>query len=313
MVTESTTRIMWTVNAALLPGMLVLSYYYGWGYVANLAIALPVGLALEVVCLKMRGQRVTVIDGSAVLTTLILVLALPPDTPWFVIVVAMMGAIVLAKQLYGGLGHNVFNPAMVGYALVLVSFPQALASWPLLGPELEPALVDANTGATVLTTFKYREGLTVLEIWQSEAGFGYVGGLGWEWANVGFLLGGLYLCWRRLIAWRVAAGMLLALGLLATLWYDGGSPASAGSPLFHWLSAGTMLAAFFVVTDPVTHPNDLSAQWLFGLLVGTLTFVIRTWGSYPDGIAFAVIIANAATPYLNHVFRRRQSYDQATG
>ncbi|MCZ6658494.1 MAG: RnfABCDGE type electron transport complex subunit D [Gammaproteobacteria bacterium] len=311
MVTKSTTRIMWTVNAALLPGLLVLSYYYGWGYVANLAIALPVGLALEVVCLKARGQQVTVTDGSAVTTTLILALALPPNTPGFVIAIAMLGAIVLAKHLYGGLGHNVFNPAMVGYALVLVSFPQALASWPLLGPELGPALVDANTGATVLTTFKYREGLTVLEIWQPEAGFGYVGGLGWEWANGGFLLGGLYLCWRRLIAWRVAAGMLLALGLLAILWYDGGSSASAGSPLFHWLSAGTMLAAFFVVTDPVTHPNDFSSQWLFGLLVGTLTFVIRTWGSYPDGIAFAVIVANAATPYLNHVFRRRHA--QATG
>ncbi len=313
MVMASTTRIMWTVTAALLPGLMVLSYYYGWGYLANVAVALPIGLVLEVVCFKVRKRAVNLNDGSAVLTTLILALALPPGTPWFVIAVAMLGAIVLAKHLYGGLGHNVFNPAMVGYALVLVSFPQALALWPEPTAGLAPELVDAHTGATVLTTFKYREGLTVVEIWQAEAGFGTLGGLGWEWVNGAFLLGGLTLCWLRLIAWRVVAGMLLALGVLALAWYDGGSSASAGSPLFHWLSAGTMLAAFFVVTDPVTHPNDRVAQWLFGLLVGCITFVIRTWGNYPDGIAFAVLIANATTPYLNHVFRRRHGYDQATG
>ena len=303
---------MWTVNAALAPGFLVLSYYYGWGYFANLAIALPIGLIAEAICCKTRNRHLDLTDGSAVLTTLILALALPPHTPWFVIAVAVLGSIVLAKHLYGGLGHNIFNPAMVGYALVLVSFPQALALWPpLLQPQAE--LIDATTAATVLTTFKYREGLTVLEVWQAQSGFGHYGGLGWEWANAAFLAGGLILCWLRLIAWRVAAGLLLSLGLLALAWYDGGSSASAGSPLFHWLSAGTMLAAFFVVTDPVTHPNNHLGQWLFGVLVGSVTFVIRAWGSYPDGIAFAVLIANAASPYINHVFRRAQSYDQTTG
>ena len=187
---------MWAVAAALAPGFGVLSWYYGWGYLWNLAIALPLAYATDFVCLRLRDRRfpdergghrqrqgADAFDCSIFLGTLILILALPPGMPWHVLAVATFGMIVLARQLYGGLGHNIFNPAMVGYVLALVCFPVALATW--------PSLVDGHTGATALTAFKYREGLTAAEIYARSPAFGQIGGHGWEWANIAFAIGGL--------------------------------------------------------------------------------------------------------------------------
>ena len=230
-------------------------------------------------------------DVSIVPGTLILVLALPPGMPWHVLAVAAFGMIVLARQLYGGLGHNIFNPAMVGYVLALVCFPATLAVW--------PPLVDGHTGATALTEFRYRDGLTVAEAFAGNPVFGRFGGHGWEWANLAFACGGLAAGALGLVAWRVVLGFLIVLGVLALVFHDGGSSRSAGSPLFHFFSAGTMLAAFFVVTDPVTHPGHPMGQWLFGAIVAGIAFAIRAWGGYPDGIAFGVLIANAASPFLD--------------
>ena len=307
---KKSNHIMWAVAAALAPGFGVLSWYYGWGYLWNLAIALPLAYAADFVCLRLRDRRfpdergghrqrqgADAFDGSIFLGTLILILALPPGMPWHVLAVATFGMIVLARQLYGGLGHNIFNPAMVGYVLALVCFPAALATW--------PSLVDGHTGATALTAFKYREGLTAAEIYARSPAFGQIGGHGWEWANIAFAIGGLVAAGLGLIAWRVVLGFLIVLGALALVFYDGGSSRSAGSPLFHYLSAGTMLAAFFVVTDPVTHPGHPMGQWLFGALAASITFAIRAWGGYPDGIAFGVLIANAATPFLDALGRGR--------
>ena len=331
-------RIMWAVALALAPGFAVLSWFYGWGYLRNLAIALPLAYALDFACLRLRGRAIRrfrrrpptddsgqpepggqafiaggrthakraggsparlpgSVDGSIFLGTLILILALPPGMPWHVLLIAAFGMIVLARQLYGGLGHNIFNPAMVGYVLVLICFPAALATW--------PPLVDGHTGATALTAFRYREGLTATEIFAADPALGVLGGHGWEWANVAFACGGLAAAGLGLIAWRVVLGFLIVLGLFALVFHDGGSSKSAGSPLFHYLSAGTMLAAFFVVTDPVTHPGHPLGQWLFGALAAGVTFAIRAWGGYPDGIAFGVLIANAATPFLDALGRGR--------
>ena len=307
---DNSNRIMWAVALALAPGFAVLSWFYGWGYLRNLAIALPLAYVIDFVCLRLRRgrpraepeshpgpERANALDGSIFLGTLILVLALPPGMPWHVLLVATLGMVVLARQLYGGLGHNIFNPAMVGYVLVLVCFPAALATW--------PPLVDGHTGATALTAFKYREGLTAMEIYARDPAFGQLGGYGWEWANAAFAFGGLVAAGLGLIAWRVVLGFLIVLGVFALVFYDGGSSKSAGSPLFHYLSAGTMLAAFFVVTDPVTHPGHPMGQWLFGALAAGITFAIRAWGGYPDGIAFGVLIANAATPFLDALGRGR--------
>ena len=308
--TGSNNRIMLAVTLALAPGLVVLSWFYGWGYVQNLAIALPMAYAADLVCLRLRRggsgarraggtarQQGGAFDASILLGALILALALPPGMPWHVLAVATFGMIVLARQLYGGLGHNVFNPAMVGYVLALVCFPAALAAW--------PPLVDGHTGATALTEFRYREGLTSAEVFAANPAFGQFGGHGWEWANLAFACGGVVAAGLGLLAWRVVLSFLIVLGVLALLFYDGGSSRSAGSPLFHYLSAGTMLAAFFVVTDPVTHPGHPLGQWLFGALVAGIAFAIRAWGGYPDGIAFGVLIANAASPFLDALCRRR--------
>ena len=179
---------------------------------------------------------------------------------------------------------------------MLVSYPAAMGAW--------PPLLDGHTGATALTEFRYRDGLTAAEAFRQNPAFGQFGGYGWEWANLAFAAGGLLLWGLRLIAWRVVAGFLVTLCVLALAFHDGGSSASAGGPLLHLLSGGTLLAAFFVITDPVTHPGARPGQWLFGALTAALTFVIRAWGGYPDGIAFAVLLGNAATPLLDRIFRQ---------
>jgi electron transport complex protein RnfD len=303
----TTNTIMWRVCAALLPGALLSVWFFGLGVVMNLVLVLVMATACEAACLKARGKPAMAClrDGSTVVTALILTLCMPPSMSVGILALAVCGAVVLAKHLYGGLGHNIFNPAMVGYALALVSFPDAMASWPGL---------DGMSGATPLTTFRYREGLSVAELWNAANGFGVLGAAGWEWVNVAYLAGGLLLWRMHLIAWRVPLAMLGTLTLLALIFYDGGSSASAGSPAYHLFSAGTMLAAFFVLTDPVTHPATRRSQLVFGALAGIVIFAVRAWGNYPDGIAFAVLLANAATPFLNRVARtHRDSHDQVTG
>ena len=296
---------MWTVCAALLPGFAVVSYLYGDGYLWNLAWAWPLACGFDGLGAWARGRRVNLHDGAVTVTALLLALTLPPGAPWHVVAIAAAGAALLARQLYGGLGHNIFNPAMAGYAIVLVSYPLALASW--------PPVLDGHTGATALTAFKYREGLTAVEVFQQNPAFGRFGGYGWEWANLAFAGGGLLLWRLGLIAWRVVMGFLVALVALAAAFNDGGSSASAGSPLLHMLSGGTLLAAFFVITDPATHPSARPGQWLFGALTGSITFAIRVWGAYPDGIAFAVLLGNAATPLIDRTFRERLSPAKAGG
>jgi electron transport complex protein RnfD len=289
----NTRGIMLRVAGALVPGIGVTTWLYGAEILANLALTGALCLLTEAACLALlrRPLLPTLTDGSSLVTGLLLALALPPGVPWAVLAVAAAASVGLGKYLYGGLGSNPFNPAMVGYALVLVSFPAALAAW--------PPLVDGISGATALDRFGERAGATVADLWRSDPAFGLLGAAGIEWANWAFAIGGGYLLWQRLARWRVTAGLLAGLGLAALLGYDSGSSASLGSPAFHWFSGGTMLAAFFIATDPVTHPASDRGQWLFGALVGVLIYLIRSYGSYPDGIAFAILLANSATPWID--------------
>jgi electron transport complex protein RnfD len=304
-------RIMLVVCACLVPGLLVQAMLFGAaGVAANVAAALAAAALTEWLCLRLRrpdhpaGRR---LDASAAVTALIIAAALPPGTP------ALCGAatalaLALGKHAYGGLGNNLFNPAMVGYTLVLVSFPAALASWPSGDAGSTAATIpDTLTGATALTIFRYRGGATVADIWTAGNGFGVLGSLGHEWVALAFGLGGVVVLGLRLAAWRPCVGMLGALSVLSLACYDAGSSRSLGSPLYHLFSGATLLAACFVVTDPVTHPGSRAGQWLFGVLVGTLTFVIRSWGSYPDGIAFAVLLGNALSPLLDRHLAGRAS------
>jgi electron transport complex protein RnfD len=289
----NTRTVMLWVLVALAPGFALACHFYGARYLVNLAGAGVLALATEALLLRLRGRplRPALVDGSALVTAALLVLALPPTVPWYVLVIGVVAALGLGKHVYGGLGNNPFNPAIVGYAIVLLSFPAALATW--------PTNTDALSGATALTTFKYREGLTVADVWRADLGFGTLGGNPAEWLNIAFLAGGLVLAARRLLAWRVPVALLATLGVLALAGYDQGSSSSLGSPLYHWFSGATMLGAWFFATDPVTHPSSPRGQILFGCLVGSVTFAIRAFGAYPDGIAFGILLGNGCSAWLD--------------
>ena len=296
---ESTPAVMDRVLIALVPAVCASAWAFGPLVFAQCAVALAAGLAFEAPCQWLRSRAVRPFaDRSVPVTCLLIALAMPPDAPLWIVVVAVGIAIVLAKEVYGGLGRNLFNPAMAGYAAVLVAYPQALA-YPL-------DAVDAVTGATALDALKHRGAITVAEAAEGAA-FGSFGAAGFELVNAAALLGGIYLLATGVVHWRIPATVLLGIALPAVAFYDGGSSASLGSPLFHWFAGATMLGAFFIATDPVTAPRAASHQWLFGIGIGAATFAIRAAGAYPDGIAFAVLLGNLATPAFDHLHSRRAS------
>ena len=283
------------VSLALLPTVAAATWAFGPMVLAHCAVALAAGAAVDALARRwrrppaVRQWPVPFQDRSVPVTCLLIALGLPPGAPLWIGVVAVGIALVLAKELYGGLGRNVFNPAMAGYAAVLLAYPQELAYLHVL---------DAETGPTALDALRFRGGTTVGEAAAGGA-FGALGAAGFEWMNAAALLGGLYLLLVRVVHWRLPAAVLLGIAAPAAAFYDGGSSASLGSPIFHWFSGAAMLAAFFIATDPVTAPRRATHQWLFGLGIGALVFAIRAGGSYPDGVAFAVLLGNVATPMLD--------------
>lgn len=314
----STAAVMRQVLLASVPGIAALSWFFGWGTIANLLFASIFALAFETLALLLRRRPVSFYlrDCSALVTAFLLAIALPPASPWWLIAIGTGSAILLAKHLYGGLGYNPFNPAMVGYVVLLISFPVEMTQWqaPIGSIEgstpgpieaLQAVLfdrdsIDAITMATPLDLLKQNQALTVAELWNSNSQFGTVAGAGWEWVNLMFLGGGLYLLWRRIFTWHAPVAMLLSLTVLSAVFYDGGSSASTGSPLFHLFSGATMFGAFFIVTDPVTSATSNQGKLVYGALIGVLLFIIRSWGNYPDAIAFAVLLMNFAAPLIDY-------------
>jgi electron transport complex protein RnfD len=299
------TVVMATVLVALLPGAIIQATLFGIGTWMNAAAAAGSAVGIEALVARLRGISPTALlrDGSAVLTALLLALSLPPDVPVGVVVIGTLIALGLGKHAFGGIGANRFNPAMVGYAVLLLSYPALLAAWPNPGAV---GNVDGITGATPLDVFKHRGALTVADLWTHARGFGAFGGAGWEWLNAGYLLGGVVLIARRVIDWRIPVTMLATLGVLATVGYDAGSSASLGSPLYHYFSGATMLGAFFVATDPATCPTTRRGRVVFAVLIGATLFLIRSASNYPDGVAFAVLLANAASPLIDQTVGRRR-------
>jgi electron transport complex protein RnfD len=254
----------------------------------------------------------------------LLALALPPLVPAWLPVVGALFAIVVAKQLYGGLGYNPFNPAMVGYVVLLISFPREMTQWSApnglditqlgftetlawsLNGVLPAAItLDAITLATPLDSVKTSLGLgQMLSEITATPKFGAFGGHGWEWINAAYLLGGLYLIYRRLIDWRIPAGMLGALFMIALV-FHGSDTDAFPAPLFHLFSGAAMLGAFFIATDPVSASTTPRGRLLFGAGIGIIVYVIRTCGGYPDGVAFAVLLMNMAAPTLDHYTKPR--------
>lgn len=293
-----TAQVMRTVLIALAPGSAAMLWYFGVGVLANIALTAACCIAFEAIALHWRGRalRPVLSDGSVLVSALLLALALPPGSGIGLIALGSAVAVLLAKHACGGFGHNLFNPAMAGYALLLVLFPAAFTHWPT------PGQFDGVTGATTLEVFRQNEGQLLAAWWQAHPQqFGAIGGRGWEWINLAFLAGGGWLLYRRIFTWHIPLALLAALGLCAALFYDNGSSASAGSPLYHWFSGATMIGAFFIATEPVTAPRGTRARLLYGALIGTLLFAIRHDGRYADGVAFATLLGNAVAPWLDRL------------
>ncbi len=317
----STSRVMQEVLLATVPGVIVLTHFFGFGTVVNIVWGGLLAVAFESLALTLRGRnpRDYLGDYSALVTSTLLCIALPPYAPWWLVAVGVASSILLAKHLYGGLGYNPFNPAMVGYVVLLISFPVQMTAWaaPRGAGEAVPGLLealracflpstyDAVTMATPLDVLKQNNSFLVETLWANNPAFGRWGGLAWEWVNLAFLAGGGWLLYRRIFTWHAPVAMLVSLALLAALFYDGGSSASGGSPLFHLLSGATMFGAFFIVTDPVTSAVSLRGRLIYGALIGALVYIIRVRGNYPDAIAFAVLIMNFAAPFIDHYTQPR--------
>ncbi|MFT4613556.1 MAG: electron transport complex protein RnfD [Bacteroidia bacterium] len=317
---QATARVMQQVLLATVPGIIVLTHFFGFGTLINILWGCIVALACEALALKLRGRPLGFYlkDCSAIVTAFLLCIALPPYSPWWLIAVGIASSILLAKQLYGGLGYNPFNPAMAGYVVLLISFPLQMTTWaPPRGVGELPGLIEAfnacffpadfdgTTMATPLDVMRQNSSLLVEDLWQENAQFGRWAGIGWEWVNLAFLAGGAWLIYRRIFTWHAPVAMLASLTLLSAIFYDGGSSASGGSPLFHLLSGATMFGAFFIVTDPVTSAVSLRGRLIYGAMIGVLIYVIRVRGNYPDAVAFAVLIMNFAAPFIDYYTQPR--------
>ena len=331
---RQTSRIMLLVTLATIPGIAAQLWFFGWGTLIQLILAIVSALLAEGLVLKLRKQSVSTIlaDNSALLTGLLLAISIPSFAPWWMVVLGTVFAVIIAKQLYGGLGHNPFNPAMIGYVVLLISFPVQMTSW--LPPHdiarTVPGLLDAlqviftghsTTGATMdalrmgvdgisqatpLDTFKtsLHAGHSVEQIMQYPIYSGVLAGAGWQWVNLGYLAGGIFLLSQNTIRWHIPVSFLLSLALCATLgWLF--APQTFLAPQLHLLSGATMLGAFFILTDPVTASTTNKGRLIFGALAGLLVWLIRSFGGYPDGVAFAVLLANITVPLIDYYTRPR--------
>ena len=311
---------MLKVLLALVPGIFAYVWIYGGGILVTITLATITALISEAVLLKIRQRPVKpyLMDLSAVVTAWLLALALPTLAPWWLVVIGSFFAVVIAKQLYGGLGYNPFNPAMVAYAVLLISFPLMMTKWPapllLAGHPLGfmdqvhyifsnvlPAdiNVDAITSTTPLDYLK-----TQLKLSQSFTNitqapiFGMLGAKGGEIVTAAYLLGGLYLLQQRIISWHLPTAFLASLATISLVFYAM-NPAHYANPLFHLMSGASLLCAFFIITDPVSGPTTPKGKLYFAAGAGVLTYLIRVYGGYPDGVAFAVLLMNMCVPLID--------------
>lgn len=336
-VKRDTSQVMRLVIYAMLPGMLAQSVIFGWGMLIQAIIAVVSAVVIEGIILFLRKRPIerTLTDYSAVLTGLFIAISIPPTLPWWMTVIGVFFAIAVAKQVYGGLGFNLFNPAMIAYVVLLISFPAAMSLWlpPASHASVSPdffdslsliftgfttsgydvtqlkTIADGVTMATPLDTVKtgLTQGVTYTESLAKplfDGGVFEAAGAGWGIVSLAYLFGGLVLVKTRVISWHIPGGMLVSVALCAGLLHliDGDH---YGSPLFHLLNGAVMVGAFFIATDPVSASTTPKGRIVFGAAIGFWVVIIRTFGGYPDAIAFAVIIMNMCVPLIDYYTRPR--------
>ncbi len=329
--------MLWVVMA-MIPAFAAHFWFFGWGIVINSVLCLTTALSCEAIILRLRKRPLLpfLSDGSAIVTALLIAAALPPILPWWLPVLATAFAIIIAKHLYGGLGYNPFNPAMVGYAMLLIAFPRQMTAWlPAIGNQSQTLSLAENlrfnlfgelpsninnydvlTQATPLDVLEVqiKLGKTVAEIETGFIQFSDYFGIGWDWISLLFLAGGLLLIYKRIITWHIPVAVLATIGVLSGIAYLYDNQVNP-SPLFHLLGGASMIGAFFIATDPVTASTTPRGRIIYGIGIGTITYVIRKWGGYPDGIAFGVLLMNMVVPTIDYytqprVFGHKRQHDE---
>lgn len=309
---ESTKKIMYSVVIAMLPMFLVSIYFFGLNALRVVAISVASCLLIEWLIQKymIKGPN-TISDGSALVTGMLLAFNVPANIPWWMLVIGAAVSIGIAKMSFGGLGKNPFNPALVGRVFMLISFPVAMTTWPVPHPVFSNTVLDAVTGPTPLGILKegLTQGLTVEEITKNidyiDLLIGNRGGSLAEMCAIAILIGGLFLIIRRVIDWQTPVIIIATVAIIAGIcWLI--NPAQYVNPLYHILSGGLLLGAFFMATDMVTTPMTMGGKIVFSIGVGALTIIIRLWGAYPEGMSFAILIMNAFVPLINKGFKPKR-------
>lgn len=313
---ESVEKIMWTVVACLVPPLILSVFVFGIQVLFITAVSVISCVVVEAVSQKALGRRVTIKDGSAVLTGLLMAYIIPPGVSPLLPILAAVFAIYIGKHLLGGIGYNFFNPALLGRAFLLASFPVAMTSaWlpPIEGFGIFSYLgasIDAVSTATPLAVMKEQGMVAFTEAFGSGAGLYGSFFMGWRPGCIGetssflLLLGGLYLIYRGYISWHIPVSVLGSIAVIS--WIFGGENYFGGDPLLAILSGGAMLGAFFMATDYVTSPTNKRAQIVFGISVGALTVLIRLKGGYPEGICYAILLMNPVSTVLDGWFKPKR-------
>ncbi len=309
---QSVKKIMWGVVIALIPTTLVSFWYFGLGAIILTAVAIVSCLVVEYLVQKfILKQEATISDGSAIITGLLLALNVPSNLPIWMMVVGAIVAIGVGKMTYGGLGKNPFNPALVGRVFLLISFPVDMTSWPL--PSInKTVLFDAVTGPTSLGIVKegLSKGDSVGKLMTEVPSYvdmliGNMGGSLGEVSAIAIILGGFFMLFRKIITWHIPVSFIGTVFIFTGILYLI-NPAKYVDPVFHILAGGLLLGAIFMATDMVTSPMTKPGMLIFGLGCGLLTVLIRVWGSYPEGVSFAILIMNAIVPLINKGFKPKK-------
>lgn len=295
---DSISKNMYGVLLALLPAFLVSLYFFGLGALVVTAVSVAACVLFEYLIQKfLMKKEPTLYDGSAILTGVLLAFNLPSNLPVWIILIGAAAAIGIGKMSFGGLGNNIFNPALVGRVFLLISFPAQMTTWPLVDAAAAFPLTytDAQTGATVLSLLN--EGITELPSYGNML-LGCMGGSLGEVSAGALILGLIYMLWKKIITWQIPVSILATVFVFTTLMHLA-DPTHYASPFVHLLSGGLMLGAIFMATDYVTSPMSKNGMLVYGAGIGILTTVIRLFGAYPEGMSFAILIMNAFTPLIN--------------
>jgi len=328
---RSTSQVMLMVVLATIPAIAINTWFFGIGTLLNIFLAIAVGMAVEASSLSIRKLPVAenLRDNSLLVSALLLGIAMPPGSPWWLTTLGVLFAIGIGKHAFGGLGQNIFNPAMAGYLFLLLAFPLRMTAWHLPEAAIDPAagisplslgslgqslrflyagesVVDGMAMATPLIESKLASQSAVLEAIDTDLNiFARTAETGWELTNWAYLFGGLFLLFIGIISWHIPVAVIATVLLTSLLFYSPGGASVVGTPYLHLFGSATMIGAFFIATDPVTAATSKPARILYGIIIGVCIYAIRVWGSYLDSIAIAVLFGNFCAPILDHYVRPR--------